>query len=157
MPSLRFVAITTDHANAYRAGALDANGQTPERHISDGSGNPCRHCLDDIAGGEAFLIFAHRPFDTVQPYAEQGPIFLHANDCPRYAPEIQLPEMFKNRERFLMRGYTADDRILYGSGQIVASERLEVEASKLLADTQVSYIHLRSGSYNCFQCRIERG
>jgi len=157
MSPLRFIAIPTQQADAYRAGALDANDQTPERHISDGNGNPCRHCLEDIAESEPFLILSHRPFDSKQPYAEQGPIFLHAESCASYQSEGQMPDMLQKRDDFLMRGYTSDDRILYGSGKIVAANELETEAAMLLEDSQVKYIHLRSSAYNCFQCRIERG
>jgi hypothetical protein len=156
MTSLRFVAMPSDMAEAYRAGEPDANGQTPERHISDGSGTPCRHCLTDVEEGEPYLILSYRPFEGTQPYAEQGPIFLHAETCPRYADETRAPEMFTRRERFLMRGYNSDDRIIYGSGSIVDTKDLDREASKLLDDANVNYVHLRSGSYNCFQCKIER-
>ena len=47
-----FTPIATDIVSAYRAGGLDANGQLPERHISDGNGTPCRHCLAMIAKGQ---------------------------------------------------------------------------------------------------------
>ena len=83
MLPIQFTSMPTEVARAYQAGAADANGQVPERHISDGDGVPCRHCQRDVAAGEPYLILAHRPFPTAQPYAEQGPIFLHAESCPR--------------------------------------------------------------------------
>ena len=63
MSSVRFVSLPTEIARAYQSGALDANGQQPERHISDGDGVPCRHCQRDVAAGEAYLILAYRPFE----------------------------------------------------------------------------------------------
>lgn len=72
---MRFVAIPTEVARAYQAGGLDANGQVPERKLSDGGGNPCRHCLKMIPEGAGMLVLAHRPFPAPQPYAEVGPIF----------------------------------------------------------------------------------
>src|SRR3546814_14404646 len=71
--SLRFVALDSTLARALRDGAADANGQVSERQVSDGGGNPCRHCLDDIAAGAPLLVLAHRPFPAPQPYAELGP------------------------------------------------------------------------------------
>ena len=59
-----------------RAGGGDAYGNPAERTISDGEGNPCRHCLGFVPKGEEMLILAHRPFGAVQPYAETGPIFV---------------------------------------------------------------------------------
>ncbi len=44
MPPIQFVSMPTGEALAFRAGATDANGQAPERHVSDGDGVPCRHC-----------------------------------------------------------------------------------------------------------------
>lgn len=78
---ITFTAIPTEIARAYQAGGPDANGQPPERHISDGGGNPCRHCLGLIPKGAKMLVLAHRPFPNPQPYAEIGPIFLCASSC----------------------------------------------------------------------------
>ena len=84
MADLRFVALDSEAVDALRDCAPDANGQPAERQTSDGGGNPCRHCLDDIAKGAPMLVLAHRPFPAPQPYAEVGPIFVHGEDCPRY-------------------------------------------------------------------------
>jgi hypothetical protein len=146
----------SDTAKSYWDGLPDDNGQPPERHISDGSGNPCRHCLKDIAEGEPFLILAWRPFPAMQPYAESGPIFMHAEPCTRHPESETVPAMFRERERFLLRGYGHDDRIAYGTGRIVPVADLEATAGELLQRSDIAYLHLRSGNYNCFQCRIER-
>ncbi|MEM7642433.1 MAG: DUF1203 domain-containing protein, partial [Pseudomonadota bacterium] len=66
---------------AIRAGGPDANGRPAERAISNGNGNPCRACLRNIDAGDPMLILAARPFPELQPYAETGPIFLHAEAC----------------------------------------------------------------------------
>jgi len=155
--ALRFVAIDDATVEALRRGAPDANGQVPERQVSDGGGNPCRHCLEDIAAGEPMLVLAHRPFPAPQPYAELGPIFLHAEDCPRYRAEAGVPAMFGRREAILMRGYGSDDRIVYGSGKVIPTEEIAAMARRLFERPEIAYIHLRSASNNCFQCRIERG
>ena len=77
----RFSAIPSEIAHHYRSGGMDANGQVPERIVSDGAGNPCRHCLKMIPKGAGMLVLAHRPFPALQPYAEVGPIFLCADAC----------------------------------------------------------------------------
>lgn len=156
MTSLRYVALDSDTVQALQTGAPDANGQAPESQVSDGGGNPCRHCLTDIAEGAPFLVLAHRPFPAAQPYAEVGPIFLHAEDCPRYDETAGAPAMFAEREAVLIRGYGNDHRIVYGSGQVVATEEIEASAKKLLQRPEIAYLHLRSASNNCYQCRIER-
>ncbi len=153
---IKFVSLPTEIASTYQAGGLDANGQKPERHISDGDGVPCRHCQQDVAAGEPYLILNHRPFPAPQPYAETGPIFLHADECPRY-PEVEaLPPVFAVRKLFLIKGYNADDRIVYGTGTLVPPSELNEAAAKILARDEVAYVHARSAFNNCFQCRIER-
>ena len=157
MTGLKFVALATETARALQAVSADANGQAPERDISDGSAVPCRHCLSDVAAGEPFLILAHRPFPEAQPYAETGPIFLHAQACNRHEEGHDVPALFLSRERVLIRGYGADDRIVYGTGQVITSAEIGAFARDLLAVPEVAYLHLRSASNNCYQCRIERG
>jgi len=154
--SLRFVALPTGQARAYQSGAMDANGQAPERRISDGDHIPCRHCLTEVAAGEPYLVLAHRPFPALQPYAECGPIFLHAQPCERCADEAIPPRMFRNWLKLLIRGYNAQHRIVYGTGGHVEATALEQAAADVLAHPEVAYVHVRAAQYNCFQCRIER-
>lgn len=148
-----FAPLPTDLVRAWRAGGPDANGQTPERHISDGGGNPCRHCLQMIPEGKAMLILAHRPFPAPQPYAEVGPIFVCAEDCPAGGGP-DLPAILQS-PTYILRGYGADDRIVYGTGAVVATADLRAEAEARLADPRVAYLHLRSARNTCFQLRID--
>jgi hypothetical protein len=156
MPAVRFIAMPTTIAGVYQSGAADANGQSPERHISAGDGTPCRHCLTNVAAGEPYLILAYRPFATVQPYAECGPIFLHAEPCERHAETATVPALFLRTDRYLMRGYSADERIVYGTGVVVPSAEMAERAAELFRRPDVAYIHVRSATNNCYQCRIER-
>jgi uncharacterized protein DUF1203 len=153
--SIHFIALETPLARKLQAGGPDVNGQTPERHISPGQGIPCRHCLQLVAAGEPYLVLAHRPFSAPQPYAEQGPIFLHAGACARHIESGALPAMLASPS-YLIRGYGNDDRIVYGSGQIVPTADMVAIAETLFADPRIAYIHVRSASNNCFRCRLER-
>jgi len=154
--SIRFVALDTELVKRLQGGSVDANGHKPERHISSGGMMPCRHCLADIKAGEPYLILAYRPFPTAQPYAEQGPIFLHADTCRRHPDSEAAPRMFLEREAYLIRGYGADDRIVYGTGKIVAPAVMAEAAQEAFGDPRVRYVHVRSASNNCYQCRIDR-
>ena len=155
--SIRIVALDSALVKRLQNGGLDANGHKPERHVCEGGGMmPCRHCLTDIRAGEPYLILAHRPFPSAQPYAEQGPIFLHAESCPRHADSEAVPTMFLERKDYLIRGYSADDRIVYGTGKIVAPTAMPEAAQAMFGNTRVAYIHVRSASNNCYQCRIDR-
>ena len=152
-----FTPMPTSIARAYQAGGPDANGQAPEEGVSDGPGNPCRHCLRDVPAGAAMLILAHRPFPAPQPYAEQGPIFLCADAaaCAPRRPDDALPPALSSPD-YILRGYGADHRIVYGTGGVVSTLRLKAEAETRLADPRVAYLHVRSSRNNCYQVRIDR-
>jgi hypothetical protein len=56
----------------------------------------------------------------------------------------------------ILRGYGADDRIVYGTGKVVANGDIEAEAAALLGQSDVAYLHIRSAAINCFTLRIDR-
>jgi len=155
--TIRFVALPTAEVAALQAGGPDAHGQKPEQHISDGDGVPCRHCLTRVARGEPYLILAYRPFAGGQPYAETGPILLHADPCPRFEKPGTVPEILTARPEFVMRGYDDRDRIVYDSCEVVPGDRLQEGAERLLALPRVEYLHVRARASTCYQCRVERG
>jgi hypothetical protein len=152
--TIRFTPIPTATARALQSGGPDANGQTPERVLSDGDGNPCRHCLQMIPAGAAMLVLAHRPFPAPQPYAEVGPIFLCADPCTA-GGGADLPEVLTSPD-YIVRGYSAADRIVYGTGGVIATAAIPERAAALLADPRVAYVHVRSARNNCYQARIDR-
>lgn len=155
--SVLFKALPTETARALQKGGPDAYGLVPERRISDGDGVPCRHCLKNVAAGEAYLILAYRPFPELQPYAETGPIFLHAEACERAEDAATIPELFLETSDYIVRGYGADHRIVYGTGAVVPTPDIAEQANMILKREEVAYLHMRSARNNCYQCRIERG
>ena len=155
--TLLFSGMPSELAAAYRGGAPDANGQVPERRVSDGDGVPCRHCLGNVEKGEAYLVLAYRPFPGPQPYAELGPVFIHAEECPAYSPAEGLPERERRgKSGRILRGYGRDDRIVYGTGVVVGNGEIESHAAAILERPDVAYVHMRSATNNCFTLRIDR-
>ena len=152
---LKIIALDSALVDNLRSGAADANGQPAEHSVSDGAGNPCRHCLAEIEGGAPMLILAHRPFTTLQPYAELGPIFVCADKCQRHGQHDGIPPLYRSRE-MLMRGYDHDERIVYGTGKVIDMRDAETEAHDLFTRAEVAFIHLRSPSNNCYHFRLER-
>lgn len=155
MPDITFTALPTEDVEALRAGGPDANGQPAERALSDGSGNPCRHCLSFIPKGREMLVLNHRPFRSVQPYAESGPLFVCADHCERWSGD-GVPPIFQYRgEERLLKGYSPNDRIVYGLGRIVETDAISDQAKAMLNDPRVAYVHVRSSTNNCYTCRID--
>ena len=107
-----------------------------------------------IPEGAGMLVLAHRPFGALQPYAETGPIFLCADPCAA-GGGAEVPEMLGSSD-YIVRGYGADERIVYGTGGVIPTGRILARAGELLADPGVDFVHVRSARNNCFQVRIER-
>ena len=146
-----FHGLPTERVRALQNGACDSNDQTPEHAVSDGDGVPCRHCLRMIGEGEPYLVLANRPFRTVQPYAEVGPIFLHAEPCEPYNGEPDaLPPVLRDSFDFIVRGYGADERIVYGTGGVCPQDEIVDRAAAILGRDDVAFVHVRSSRDNCW-------
>ncbi len=154
--TIRFEAIPTLAAEALWAGGTDSYGRVPEEHLSYGEGTPCRHCLTHVGKGEPYLILAYRPFPELQPYAETGPIFIHARPCERHTPCKALPPILRDSPDYIVRGYGADNRIVYGTGAVTPTDGIPARAADLLGRQDIAYLHVRSARNNCYQCRIDR-
>jgi len=146
--------IAQDEVLHFRAGGLDANGQPPLIRRAEGGRNPCRHCLGLVAEGDPMLVLSYRPFAALQPYAESGPIFLHADACEHYASD-RLPDWFAYLDPALVRGYGVDDWIRYETASVVEGSAIGGACESILENPDVAYVHVRS-KFNCFQCRVER-
>lgn len=154
MGQIRFIGMSAQVAQRLRDGGPDAYGCAPELTVSDGGGNPCRHCLGHVPKGAGMLVLAYRPFDALQPYAETGPVFLCAHDCAAWAG-AGLPPALDSAD-YLLKGYTADQRIRYGTGKVVPRDQIEAYAASLLERDEISFVDVRSARNNCFQARIVR-
>jgi hypothetical protein len=153
---IRFTALPTNEVRTLQRGGHDAYGLLPERRVSDGDGVPCRHCLRTVAAGKPYLVLAYRPFPALQAYAETGPIFLCAEACDRAPESDVMPAIFKPTPDYIVRGYDHEDRIVYGTGAVVATDKICGRAHELLERENIAYLHMRSARNNCYQCRIER-
>ncbi len=153
--NIRFHGLPTAQVEAAKVAGFDAYGGAIETHPSMGDAYPCRHCLGDTPEGEDYLILAWRPFETTNPYTETGPIFLCAAECAAATPSPELPDILRS-PRYLVRGYSADERIVYGTGEVVPTSDIPGYAAKLLSDPKIAFVDVRSASNNCFQCRVRR-
>ena len=152
--TLRYEPLDPEFVARVRTGGPDANGQPAEQHVSDGQGVPCRSCLKTVPAGEGYLILAARPFPAAQPYAETGPVFLCEKDCAPWDGD-GVPQILTAAPNYLVKGYSADHRIVYG-GQITASGDVPGYAQRLLDREEIAFVDVRSARNNCFQVRVRR-
>ena len=152
---IRFEPYDPASVALWRGGGADDNGAAPERAASDGDGNPCRSCLIDIEAGAPMLVLAACPFEGMHPYAETGPIFLHAEPCTPWDGE-GAPPILATSPDYLVKGYGPDERIVYGTGGIVPAVGVAARCAALLADEGIAFVDVRSARNNCFQARARR-
>lgn len=140
-------------ATRLRAGGTDSYGNPPEHRISDGTGVPCRRCMQMVGRDEPYLVAAWRPFSLLHAYAETGPVFLHADRCsPGEVAPDGLPDFLTSPD-YILRGYDADERIVYGTGGVTDRGAIPARIAELLATPQVKAVHIRSSRNNCYHCK----
>jgi len=127
-----------------------------ELHVQitqDVRSNPCRHCLRLTNPGERLILFAHRPFTTTGPYAETGPIFIHADACEAYGETSVFPADFQDRP-WTVRAYDGAGNIV--TGVVAQAGGAQAAIERQFEDPAVTFIHLRSPSWGCYDFQVER-
>ncbi len=119
----------------------------------DDDRHQCRSCLRLTEPGEPYLALAHRPFPTAHPFAETGPIYVHARACAPYSDSHEYPAKFP-RQEVVLRAYGSNDEIT--DARFVGERRVEEVIGELLDDGRNAYLHARNSTYGCFMFRIDR-
>ncbi|WP_328871410.1 DUF1203 domain-containing protein [Streptomyces sp. NBC_00287] len=137
--------------------ATDDAGRETLPVTDEEGGAPLRCCLRRSAPGERIALVSYAPLRRraaetgVDPgaYDEQGPVFIHAEECA--GPAVDgYP--FANAHRTVRR-YSADGRIL--GGQLV--EAPDDEAFRnAFDDPSVALVHVRAVEYGCFLYEVTR-
>ena len=96
---------------------------------------------------------ARSPASLVRPYAEVGPVFVHAERCDGYALTGRYPEGFRHRQQ-LLRAYDARGRQV--ENVIVDGVRAEFAINDLLHRHDVAFVHSRNVLAGCYMFAITR-
>ncbi|MET7457079.1 DUF1203 domain-containing protein [Streptomyces sp. NPDC005574] len=138
--------------------ADDAGRETVPVTDEEG-GAPLRCCLRRSAPGERIALVSYAPLRRwaaetgADPgaYDEQGPVFVHAEECA--GPDgDRLP--FTNDHRTVRR-YSADGRIL-GGRLVTGPEGFAPAFDEAFADPEVALVHVRAVEYGCFLYEVRR-
>ena len=154
MLNMRVVAIPTEIANAVRE-TLRAPGYGFPAHAELASDEaPCRHCLRLIAAGtEKRILFTYDRFAGVEKLPQPGPVYIHAESCPRYAAGAGFPDELRGSPRTL-EAYAIGRKLI--AQEYVADGKFEPAIEQLFARPDVDYIQVHSTTAGCFTFRIER-
>jgi hypothetical protein len=132
-----------------------AQAGTPDHaivEVDSPGGYPCRHCLQWAKPGEQVVLFPYASIPAGRPYAESGPIFVHAEACEPYTAIDRYPENFRRHR--VLRAYDAKDNMI--DAIVVSDDRPEAVIEHLLQNPQTSFLQARSVTRGCFTFKIER-
>jgi len=127
-------------------------GHPAHVEIAKGYG-PCRSCLGKFqTGQDERLLFTYDPFAGLDSYPSPGPIFIHRESCPTYDAAAFPPEL---RDLPLtLEGYGPDRWIV--SRERISNGEVEPAMERLLANSEVEYVHVRNTEAGCFIALVER-
>lgn len=124
-------------------------------------GSPLRCCLRRSTPGEAMYLIAYRPFAQNGPYAEVGPVFVHASECAGYSGTLAYPAGYRDWPTMVFRPYRHHaelncDAIAYDAIQMGEGPTAEKLISSIFADPTIEFIHTRNVYAGCFMFSITR-
>lgn len=150
LQTLRYLPIPREIADEARRTRRDRFGH--DLHVQMEHG-PCRVCLRISKEPEEFILLSYQPLANRNPYAEIGPIFIHAHECEPYDTPHTFPEDFAQRQ-LVVRAYDYEGRI---AGAVVAEPgEAPNAAARFLSDPVIAEVHVRHTSYTCFDFKIVR-
>ena len=146
----RIKSVSTEIARRVRDTLTDDFGN---RLAISTTAAPCRSCLRVTSPEERLIAFAHQPFSTNGPYAEVGPVFIHADDCSPYAEPNKFPADFVQR-CLTMRGY--NERGTIETAELSTPGDPEASIARLFGDERVRFIHVRNPAWGCYDFQVDR-
>jgi hypothetical protein len=153
--TLIYEAIPAPELARIRAAGRDEAGNPLVVRTAAEGGSPLRCCLREIRPGERVLLIAYTPPGTAGPYAERGPVFIHAEPCAGHPTPREYPPELSHR-RQVVRAYDRDGRI--ADGVLVDDGRHAVSViHELLDRPEIEVVHLRNVGYGCYNFAVRRG
>ncbi|MEU7716891.1 DUF1203 domain-containing protein [Streptomyces tibetensis] len=141
--------------------ATDDAGRPAAPFTDTEGGAPLRCCLRRSDPGERIALVSYAPLRrwaadtgaTPGAYDEQGPVFIHAEDCE--GPDTDaLP--FTDGHRTLRR-YSAEGHILGGRLVRGTAAAVRQALTEAFDDPAVALVHVRAVEYGCFLYEVRRG
>ena len=154
--TLSFQALPPEELHRIREAGIDDFGHHLRVLVNDQEpGTPLRCCLREAHVGERVTLIAWRPLEHAPDsiYAEVGPVFIHADDCPGYQDDRLYPEGFRHR-RQVLRSYTAAGDML--DTTIADGNTAETAILELLAAPDAAVVHSRNVQAGCYMFAIRR-
>jgi hypothetical protein len=153
--TLVFEPISQDELEKIRAASVDEAGNPLTPQADPDGGSPLRCCLRETRPGERVLLIAYTPPGTSGPYAERGPVFIHADTCEGYLTPHLYPPALRHRQQ-VARAYDREGRIADGVLTDNGDCALAV-IHELLERPEIAVVHVRNVGYGCYNFSVRRG
>ncbi|MFJ8308242.1 MULTISPECIES: DUF1203 domain-containing protein [unclassified Streptomyces] len=161
-----YTARPVDPAAVQQLRDTDDAGQPCVPYTATEAGDLLRCCLKPMAAGERVALVSYAPLRRwaaetwARPgaYDEQGPVFIHAEECGAPAGADRYPAARPGALRALRR-YDADGHIVGGRLLTIpdaATAALDAALDEAFADPEVVLAHLRAVEYGCFLFEVRR-
>ena len=156
MTSFRCLPIEAATVARFRHSGHDDRGNTLRTLVAAAGAAPCRQCLRNAAAGEAMLLGA---YDLPAPrgiYWTPSPIFLHAQDCPRFDAADTVAPIVRGR-LISVRSYDAEGMCLYDLGEVCDGDDAERPLFRALGDDRARTVNIHTAKPGCLLCAVARG
>lgn len=154
MREYRVIAIPTEVVTEVRkSNKAPRYGHPAFTENASGYG-PCRHCLRCFNVGKEYrTLFTYDAFSGIEDVPLPGPVFIHAENCPRYPEHAGYPHDLLTHAAVLS-GYAKGQRLI---AQVHAHDGgHEAAVQQLLQRADVDYIPVRDKIAGCYNFRIDR-
>lgn len=139
---------------------MDDAGRPMTPFADEEGGAPLRCCLRRSTPGERIALVSYAPLRRwaeetgadPEAYDEQGPVFVHAEECRGPGP---LGHPFPGAHRTVRR-YSARGRILGGRLVEGGEEDFQEAFADAFTDPEVALVHVRAVEYGCFLYEVRR-
>ncbi|MEU2421022.1 DUF1203 domain-containing protein [Streptomyces sp. NPDC007851] len=145
----------------------DDAGNPPRPYPDDEGDAPLRCCLRSSTEGERIALVSYAPLrrwaarTDADPgaYDEQGPVFIHAEECGGPADDNPgypwaRPGALRVLRRYDSRGHITGGRMLDLPDD--ADAAIEHALAEAFADPTTAQVHVRAAEYGCYHFRVER-
>jgi hypothetical protein len=154
MLPIRIVAIPTEVAEAVRATLRAPVYGFPAHTELATDAAPCRHCLRITAPGEdRRILFTYDRFSGLESLPQPGPVYIHADNCPRYPEHGGFPEELRGSPR-TVEAYARGRHLL--AQEYISDGKFEPVIEELFMRTDADYLQVNSTTAGCFTFRVER-
>lgn len=155
-----------DEAALTELRARDDAGRERAPHVDGEGGAPLRCCLRPSVAGERIVLVSYAPLRRwaaatgADPgaYDEQGPVFIHAEDCGGAAGgeayPFAKPGVQRTARRYSARGHILGGRVIDLGGD--PDGVIERALDDAFSDPEVALVHVRAAEFGCFHFEVRR-